>query len=79
MSKRIKLYSTSACPYCQMAKDFLRQNKIKFEEIDVGASPAAARELIEKSGQTGVPVIEIDGKIIVGFDKAALKRALKLK
>lgn len=74
----IKVYSTPTCPYCIMAKDFLKQNKIKFQNIDVSRDKKAAEEMIKKSGQYGVPVIEIDGKLIIGFDKEALKKALKL-
>ena len=75
----VKVYSTPACPYCYMMKDFLKKNNIKFEDIDVSADPKAAREMIEKSRQMGVPVIDIDGKIIVGYNVPALKKALKLK
>jgi len=62
-----------------MAKHFLEENNIEFEEIDVASDRKAAEEMIEKSGQMGVPVIEIDGEIIVGFNKEALKKVLKLK
>lgn len=75
---KVKVYSTQTCPYCVMAKDFLKQNKIKYEDIDVSKDHKAADEMIRKSGQYGVPVIEIDGKIIIGFDKEAIKKALKL-
>jgi glutaredoxin len=61
-----------------MAKDFLRQNNIAFEEIDVSRDEAAAQEMINKSGQMGVPQLDIDGQIIVGFDKSAIKQALNL-
>lgn len=76
---KVKVYSTKFCPFCVKAKDFLKQNKISFEEIDVGTNKTAAEEMIKKSGQLGVPVIEIDGKIIVGYDAEKLKAALKLK
>ena len=76
---KIKVYSTSQCPYCVSAKDFLRNNKIKFEEIDVGKDHKAAMEMIKISGQTGVPVIDINGKIIIGFDEEELKTALNIK
>jgi glutaredoxin len=59
-----------------MTKDFLRKNNIPFENIDVGADPQAGSEMMEKSGQMGVPVLDIDGTIIVGFDKDAISRAL---
>jgi glutaredoxin len=62
-----------------MAKDFLKQNSIKYEEINVAQNHEKAIEMIEKSGQQGVPVIDIDGKIIVGFDKAEMKKALHLQ
>lgn len=79
MVGKVKIYSTSSCPYCSMAKQFLKNNKIKFEEVDVSENQEAAMEMIEKSGQTGVPVIEIDGKIIVGFDLPVVKKALKIE
>ena len=75
----VKIYTTSICPYCKMAKDFLNENKIKFEEVDVGRDHEAAHEMIKKSGQTGVPVLDINGKIIVGFDVERIKKTLKLK
>jgi len=62
-----------------MVKEFLKNNKVKFEEIDVSTNEEAAHEMIEKSGQMGVPVIDIDGKIIVGYNIPALKEALELK
>ena len=62
-----------------MAKEFLNENKLKFKEIDVSSSEEAAKEMVEKSEQRGVPVIEIDGKIIVGFDEPKLRKLLKIK
>jgi len=75
----VRIYATKICPYCEMAKQFFKQNNIEFEEIDVSDNKEAAMEMIEKSGQMSVPVIEIDGKIIVGFNLKAIKEALKLK
>ena len=75
----VKLYSTPTCPWCHRAKDFLKSNNIAFEDINIASSEAAAREMIEKTGQMGVPVLDIDGKIIVGFNQDAIKKALKLK
>ena len=75
---KVKVYSTPTCPYCHAAKEFLKENNIKFEDIDVSRNSDAAKEMIEKSGQMGVPVIEIDGQFIVGFDRQAIKKALKL-
>lgn len=79
MAKRVRVFSTDACPYCHMVKQFLSENKIKFEDIMVDKDMAAAKEMVELSGQMGVPVIQVDGEIIIGFDKEALKKALKLK
>lgn len=62
-----------------MVKDFLTEHKIKFEDIDVGEDRKAAEEMVRKSGQMGVPVIEIGKQIIVGFDREAIKKALKIK
>ena len=76
---KVTVYSTPTCPYCHAAKDFLKENKIAFKDIDVSKDQDAAQQMIEKSGQMGVPVLDIDGTIIVGFDKEAIKKALKLK
>ena len=76
---KVTIYSTPTCTYCSMAKDFLKQNNIKYDEINVAEDKKKAIEMIEKSGQQGVPVIDIDGSIIVGFDKAAMKKALHLE
>ncbi|VVB81670.1 putative Thioredoxin [uncultured archaeon] len=76
---KVIVYSTPSCPYCTAAKEFLTENKIDFEVIDVSKDQSKAQEMIEKSGQMGVPVIDINGTIIVGFDKEAVKKALKLK
>ena len=75
---KVKIYSTKTCPWCRKTKEFLAENKIPFEEVDVGADRKAAEEMVKKSGQMGVPVIEIDGTVIVGYDKPALKKALKI-
>jgi len=73
---KVVIYSTPTCPYCKQTKDFLKQNNIKYADIDVSSDEKKAQEMIEKSGQMGVPVVDIDGQIIVGFDKSALKKAL---
>jgi len=72
----IKVYFTPTCPYCTMLKEFLKRNNIEFEEIDVATSRDAAVEMIAKSGQMGVPVIDIDGTIIVGYNEAAVRERL---
>lgn len=78
MAKTVKIYSTSTCPYCIRAKQFLKENNISFEDVDVSADQDAAQEMVEKSGQMGVPVLDIGGEIIVGFDKQKIKQALEL-
>ena len=75
----VKIYSTPTCPWCMKTKEFLKEHKIKFSDIDVSKNSRAAHEMVDKSGQMGVPVIDIDGKIIVGFDEAELRRTLKIK
>ena len=75
----IIIYSTPTCPYCQQVKEFLDQNKIKYKDIDVSTDEKAAKEMIEKSKQMGVPVIDIDGQIIIGFDEKKLRKILKIK
>jgi glutaredoxin-like YruB-family protein len=73
---KIKVYSTQTCPWCVRLKEYLRSKKIKFQEVDVSEDEEAANEMIEKSGQMGVPQIEINGKMIVGFDKEAIDEEL---
>lgn len=72
----VTLYGTPTCPYCHMARELLNQKGIKFKDIDVSADQAAAAQMVKASGQRGVPVIIIDGKIIVGFDKPEIEAAL---
>ncbi len=74
--KNVKVYSTPTCPYCARAKQFLKDNNIDFEDIDVSANQDKIQEMIQKSGQMGVPVIDIDDEIITGFDKDRISRAL---
>jgi glutaredoxin 3 len=77
---KIKVYTTPTCPWCRMLKDYLAERKIEFENIDVSADRKAADEMVEKSGQMGVPQIEINGKMIVGFNRDAIEEELaKLK
>jgi len=77
MAKTI-VYSTQTCPWCHRAKDFLRKHNIEFEDKDVAGDATARNELVRKSGQMGVPVLDIDGTIIVGFDQQAIEKALNL-
>ena len=73
------IYSTATCGFCIRAKEFLKEHKIKFTNKDVGADQVAAQEMIKKSGSMSVPVIDIDGKIVVGFNERKLKELLKIK
>ncbi len=75
----VKIYSTPLCVYCNTLKEFLKERKIEFEEIDVSKDKKAQEEMIEKSGQMGVPVVEIDGRIVVGFDKERISKLLGIK
>ena len=75
----VKIYTTSTCPWCKKVKEFFKENKVKYTEIDVGKDEKAGKKMIEISGQTGVPVIDANGKILVGFDEGKLKSALGLK
>mgnify|MGYP001607242518 FL=1 len=79
MAKNILLYRTAMCAWCHKTAEFFDKNKIKYKSIDVGENPEAGEEMVKKSGQRGVPVIDIDGKIIIGYDEPALKKALNIK
>ena len=76
MDKQITVYSTPTCPYCLMVKQFLKDNNINFHDYDVGSDRAKAQEMVQKSGQMGVPVLDIDGEIVVGFDRDRIKQIL---
>ena len=75
----ITLFKTALCPWCHKTEEFFKKYKIKYKAIDVGKDHKGAQEMIKKSGQQGVPVIDIDGKIIVGYDELQLKKILKIK
>lgn len=75
----VKIYTTPTCPYCKMTEEFLKENNIKFEDIDVSSNPDAVQEMMEKTGQLGVPAIEIDENIITGFNKDKLKELLNIQ
>jgi glutaredoxin 3 len=70
---KIQIYSTPTCPYCVMAKEFFKEKGIEFADYNVAEDQAKAQEMVKKSGQMGVPVIDVDGEIIVGFDKARIE------
>jgi glutaredoxin-like YruB-family protein len=75
---KVKVYSTTFCPYCVALKEFLKEHNIEFEDIDVSKDEKALKEMVEKSGQMGVPVVEIDGEIVVGFDKERISKLLSI-
>jgi len=72
----VTLYATPTCPYCHMARDFLKNKGIPFKDMDVSSDPKVANEMIKLSGQMGVPVIVVDGEVIIGFDQPEIERAL---
>ncbi|HYF10574.1 MAG TPA: glutaredoxin domain-containing protein [Candidatus Paceibacterota bacterium] len=74
--KKVAIYSTPTCTYCAMAKDFFKAHNIPYTEYDVKSDLAKRKEMVDRSQQMGVPVIDIDGKILVGFDEVELSRAL---
>ena len=76
MDKKVTVYSTATCPYCIRLKAFLEEKKVPFTNVDVGSDRAGLEEMMKKSGQMGVPVTDVDGAVIVGFDRDAIARAL---
>ncbi len=77
-NKNIIVYSTPSCPYCVMAKTFLRERDIAFEDVDVSKDRSRAEEMVQKSGQMGVPVLDIEGQVIVGFQPNLIAELLEL-
>ncbi|HOK35126.1 MAG TPA: glutaredoxin domain-containing protein [Candidatus Pacearchaeota archaeon] len=76
---KVYLYTTPTCPYCIALKNFLKEHNIKFEEIDVSVDEKTREELIQKTNQFNVPVVEIDGEIIIGFDKEKISKLLNIR
>ena len=79
MNKKVKIYSTPSCLYCHKAKEFFAKNNIAYEEVNVAVNEKAREEMIKKSHQLGVPVIEIGNEVIVGFDRIAIEEVLGLR
>lgn len=75
----IRIYSTPTCPWCKKAKAYLEEKGIAFESVDVSSDDKAQKEMIDKSGQMGVPVLDIDGKIVIGFDKEKIDELLNIQ
>lgn len=76
---KVLVFSTPTCSYCNLAKKYFREKGIKFTDVDVSRDQAAARDMVRRSGQMGVPVIDIGGKIIVGFDRPKINSLLGIK
>jgi glutaredoxin 3 len=76
---KVILFSTSTCSWCRRAKRYFRENRVPFKEVNVERDQAAARDIVRKTGQTGVPVIKIGSKWIVGFDKERIEKELARK
>jgi len=77
--KKVTIYSTPTCHYCNMAKEYFQENHIQYDAYDVATDLARRKEMMEKSGQLGVPVIIVDEKVVVGFDKPKLAQLLEIK
>jgi len=77
--KKVIVYSTPTCPYCVMVKNYLKENHVEFEEINVAEDQQKAKEMVDKSGQMGVPVVEIGDELVIGFDKEKIKKLLGLE
>ncbi|MSR78786.1 MAG: glutaredoxin family protein [Candidatus Taylorbacteria bacterium] len=75
----VTIYSTPTCHFCHMAKDFFKANNVAFTDKNATTDPIARKEAITKSGQMGVPVIDIDGKIVVGFNEPKIRELLEIK
>lgn len=79
MDKEVKIYTTPSCVYCRMTKSFFQKNNIQYKELNVATDLKAREEMIQKSGQLGVPVITVGGDVVIGFDQEKLSRLLEIK
>ena len=75
-AKKVTIYSTPTCHFCHLAKDYFKANDVKFEEFNVATDLAKRQEMVAKSGQLGVPVIDIGGQVVVGFDEEQIASLL---
>ena len=76
---KVKVYSSSTCPYCEILKEFLKDKGVKFEAIDISQDGTAQKYIFEKTGKMAVPVTEIDDEIVIGFDREKIVKLLNLK
>ena len=74
----VTIYTTPTCVYCKMAKEYFKTNNVAYTEKDVATDAAARQEMMDRSGQMGVPVIDINGELIVGFNKEKLAELLEI-
>ena len=74
----VTIYTTPTCVYCKMTKEFFNEHNVQYTEKDVAGDAVAREEMVQKSGQMGVPVVDIDGELVVGFDKERLSELLKI-
>ncbi len=74
--KHVTVYSTPTCPYCHQVKDYLKQKGVDFTDLNVASDLEARNNMVQKSGQLGVPVIDVDGQMVVGFNRAKLEELL---
>lgn len=75
---QVTVYSTPSCPWCKKAKQLLEANKVAYNDLDVASNASARGDMVKKSGQLGVPVIDIDGKIVVGYDEGQIRKLLAI-
>ncbi len=75
----VKIYTTPSCVFCRMSKEFFKANNVEYQELNVATDVTARNEMIQKSGQFGVPVIDIDGNLVIGFDKPRLSQLLGVR
>jgi len=76
---KVRIFSTPACPFCYTLKEFLKEQDIEFEEVDVSKDEKAREEMIKKSGRLEAPIVEVNGQFVVGFDKEKICKLLNLK
>lgn len=79
MPRQVKIYTTPSCVYCRMTKEFFEANRIGYEEFNVASDAKAREEMITRSGQFGVPVTDVSGELVIGFDRARLSQLLDIK
>ncbi|MES2408963.1 MAG: glutaredoxin domain-containing protein [Patescibacteria group bacterium] len=78
MANKVIIYSTPTCTYCKHVKAFFKEHNVAYEEFDVAADKDKRAEMVDKSGQLGVPVTDIDGQVVVGYDESTLKQLLNI-